>query len=408
MIKKHFPLFNGSCPENRIYFDNAATTQKPLSVIDAICNFYTNSNANVRRGLYPLGEQATILFEDVRAKVARFINAASSKEIVFTKGTTDGINLIAAAWALENLKPGDEILITQAEHHSNLLPWQMVTQKTKAILRFIPINTKTFLADYNPTLITHKTKLVAISHSSNVLGAIWHNNDLETLIKQARSVQAKILLDAAQSVAHQSIDVQKLDVDFLVFSGHKMFGPTGVGVAYLNKRIWDEMIPYQRGGSMVSSVDFEKATWAEMPHRFEAGTPPISSVIGLGAAVDFIAATINFEGLKKHEAGLCGIALDYLQKKDGIVIVGNPEKLRTQGHLISFKVNSVHPHDLASFLGNHGVCVRAGHHCAQPLVNLFGADTLVRISFSAYNTQDEVKRFVEVLDNTLTFFKNTL
>lgn len=410
-IQKHFPLLETpkSADNNSlVYFDNAATTQKPKIVIDTICNFYTSCNANVKRGLYPLGEQATTLFEEVRSNVAQFINAASSKEIIFTKGTTDGVNLVATAWALENLKAGDEIVLTQAEHHSNLLPWQFVAQKTGALLRFIPINTQTFFADYNPAIITEKTKLIAITHSSNILGSIWQNNDLERLIAQARSVQARILLDAAQSIAHQPIDVQKLNIDFLVFSAHKIFGPTGVGIAYLNKRVWDEMTPYQRGGSMVYSVDFEKATWADMPHRFEAGTPPISSVIGLGAALSFIREHINFEELKKHEASLCSTVLDYLEKKDGITIIGNQEKIRTHGHLISFKVDNIHPHDLASYLGNHGICVRAGHHCAQPLVNLFGTDTLLRISFSAYNTQEEVNQFVDVFTDALTFFKSTL
>ena len=293
-IRKDFPILSKVIDSKQlIYLDNAATTQKPNFVIDFISDFYKNHNANILRGVYPLAEQATMMYENARQKIAKFINASDVCEIIFTSGTTEGINFISDSWAENSLKPGDEILLTEAEHHANFLPWVLLAEKTGAKLKFIKINPETFKLEFSDDLITEKTKFVAITHSSNVLGNIWQKNQLEKIIKKSHEVGAKVLLDAAQTVPHQKIDIQKLNPDFLVFSGHKMLGPTGVGILYVKKEIQDEVKPYKVGGSMVHSAVAKSPTWVESPAKFEAGTPPIAQAIGLGAAVDYINENID-------------------------------------------------------------------------------------------------------------------
>lgn len=394
-IRKDFPLLNKKINnKDLIYFDNAATSQKPQEVINAVTHFYESQNSTIHRAVYAFGEQATTLYEQARATVAEFINA-DQHEIVFTKGTTEGINAVAAGWALEHLKQSDEILLTQMEHHANLLPWQQVAKKTGAVLKFIPVlSDGTLDMSSLDQLITKKTKLVSCVHVSNALGT---HNDIEAIIAKAHTVGAKVLIDAAQSVAHQKIDVKKIKCDFLVFSGHKMLGPTGIGILYIKKDLHDKMQPYEFGGGMVYEVDYTSASWLKAPHKFEAGTPPIAQAIGLAAAIKYIQKNSNFELLQKHEAKLCSTLIDGLQKNKKITILGPVEQLKTHGHLVSFVVKGMHAHDVATYLSNYGICVRAGHHCAQPLVKLMGIQASVRASFYAYNTLEEVEKFLEVI-----------
>jgi len=394
-IRADFPVLSKKINNHQlVYLDNASTTQKPQQIIDAISNFYADHNANTGRGVYTLGEQATTLYEQARANVAHFINARTAQEVVFTSGTTESINLVAATWAKQNIGVGDEILISELEHHANLLPWQRVARENNATLKFIPVNADGTL-DLNvlSQLLTHRTKLVAVSHISNALGT---HNDVATIIKAAHAVGAKVLVDAAQSAPHQIIDVQKLGCDFLAFSGHKMFGPTGIGVLYVAQAVHAAMPPYQLGGGMVYEAGYQTATWLPMPHRLEAGTPPIAQAIGLAAALDYLRA-LDFEQLRVHEAALTAQLIEGLARMPHITVLGPQEQLKEKGHLVSFKVDSMHPHDVASYLDQFGVCVRAGHHCAQPLANKLGIDASVRVSFYAYNTAKEVDLLLQLL-----------
>lgn len=405
-IRNEFPIFAGQTDPELVFLDSAASAQKPNQVIDAITNFYRTQNANIHRGLYSLSEQATIAYEEVREKVACFINAQSSNEIVFTKGTTEGINFIASAWAQNHLKAGDEILLTHTEHHANLLPWQRVAQKTGAVLKFIPLNRATFLLEPDQELVNTRTKLVAVTMSSNVLGDVWPTGSMEKIIAQAHSVGAKVLIDAAQTVGQQAVDVQKLGTDFMVFSGHKMLGPTGVGVLYINQRVHDEVEPYQLGGSMVYEVEWERATWAQAPTKFEAGTPPIAEVIGLGATIDYITQNINFDTLAKHYGALSTLLINGLQQLEEVTIYGNIQRMKQEGHVISFTVNGIHSHDIAAYLASKNIALRAGHHCAQPLIKLLNVDALVRASFAAYTTTDEVQALINHLPCAIKLLKN--
>jgi cysteine desulfurase / selenocysteine lyase len=405
-VKLDFPIFNKKFDfGNLTYLDSAATSQKPKQVIDGTMFFYENYNANVYRSIYELGETATSLFDSARDKVAKFINAFP-EEIVFTSGTTEGINFVADAWAKKNISSGDQIVITNAEHHANLLPWQRVAHENKAELKFLKLNFKNFLIDLSDLekIINEKTKLVAITHSSNMIGDVW-GGQLEKVIKRARQVGAKILIDAAQTAPRQKIDVKKLDADFLVFSGHKMLGPTGVGVLFIKKEMHDSVEPYQVGGSMVYSVSLENATWKQAPYKFEAGTPPIAQVIGLGYAIDYLNSNIDFDALQEHEALLCTKLIQELEKIEGVRILGNKEDLKKIGHLVSFAVNNIHAHDLGAFLGQKGVSVRSGNHCAQPLAILLGAESSLRVSFYIYNTLQDVEIFVDELKKAIKFFR---
>lgn len=403
-IINDFPIFKNS--KQLVYLDNSATTQKPQVVIDLISKFYAEQNSNVHRGLYSHGEIATTLYEQARKKVAEFINAEHAEEVIFTSGTTEGINFVANGWGLRHLKPGDEILITQAEHHANLLPWQYVAKQTGAVLRFIEINTQTYSFDNPERFLTPATKIVAVTNHSNVLGPVWGQNceNLKKLITAAQKQGTKVLIDAAQIPAHQKIEVQALNADFIVFSGHKMFGPTGVGILYIRKNLHDEVDPFMFGGGMVNSVSWECAKWAPAPHKFEAGTPPISSAIGLATAIDYIQTNFDFDELKKHQAELCKVLIEELSNTKEVQIIGNSSIIQTEGHLVSFTVEGIHAHDIAGFVGSRGVAVRAGHHCAQPLVKHLGLESLVRVSFAAYNTLQDVHAFVNELKTAIKIF----
>lgn len=408
-LKTDFPFFaaQGRKHQTATYLDNAATTQKPQLVIDAIVDFYTNHNANVHRGLYDLGEGSTVMYEQARSKVAQFINAKHPEEIIFTQGTTSGINFIANTWAMAHLRQGDRILITQAEHHANLLPWQHVAKNTQAQLTYIKIDPVTYRFKDPESFITPDVKLVAIATESNVLGPLWDTKtaQLKKLIDTAHQTGAKVLLDAAQTPAHTLLDIRHLNADFVVFSGHKLFGPTGIGILYIKRELHDEVPPYQRGGSMVHAASFSTATWTQAPQKFEAGTPAIAGAIGLGAAVDYLATKVDFEKLAKHETSLCNYLLAGLQTRNDITIVGHKPWLEDHGHLVSFTVKNIHAHDLAAYLGTKGIAVRAGHLCAQPLVNHLGFDSLIRVSFALYNTADDVHHLLEVLGQGITFLR---
>ncbi len=399
-LRKDFPLIN-RLP--LVYLDNAATAHKPQAMIDALQHFYADSYGTVHRGLYALGEQATSSYEQARATVAQFINAAT-EEIIFTKGTTESINLVAAAWALYHLKAGDEILLTEVEHHANLLPWQWVAEQTGAQLVFIPLDGKNYVLQNPAAYVSSKTKLVAVTLSSNVLGPVWAAGDLAVLTQRAHEVGAVVLFDAAQVVSHAPIDVRSLKADFVVFSGHKLFGPTGSGVLYASRSVQGAMHPYQRGGSMVYEAWFDHAIWQDGPQKFEAGTPLIAEAIGLAASVAYLQKNIDWDLLHKHEAALCRELIKGLKTMPRVTIVGNRERLATEGHLVSFVVQGIHAHDIAGMLSNKGIAVRAGHLCAQPLVRALGHESLVRVSVALYNTTAEIELFLRELENTIALF----
>ncbi|MBD3231964.1 SufS family cysteine desulfurase [Candidatus Dependentiae bacterium] len=410
-LKKDFPILHKKSDLYRfIYLDNAATTQKPKFVIDFIKNFYERYNANVYRSIHDLGEEVTTLYEDARAKIAKFINA-DTQEVIFTSGTTESINFVADAWLAENLKKDNEIVITQAEHHANFLPWLRLAQKKDSKIKFIDLNLDTFsFNNFDPDtsdLINENTKLVAIIHSSNVLGDIWDKQEqqLKKLIEKAHKVGAKVLLDCAQTISRKKIDVKDLDVDFIAFSGHKMIGPTGIGVLFIKKEMHEVVEPYRVGGSMVSFVAWNSASWRKAPNKYEAGTPPIAQAIGLGKAIDYLNQYIDFGQLKIHEAKLCSYLIDGLQKIKEVKIIGNIERLKTEGHLVCFVVDGIHAHDVSAFLSKDGISVRSGNHCAQPLTELLGIDSSVRVSFYLYNTMRDVDIFLESLEKVINFFK---
>jgi len=371
--------------------DNASTTHKPQAVIDALVHFYTTTNANIYRGIHLFAEQATHAYEKARKKVADFIGACP-QEVIFTRGCTSGINFVVATWGHNNLKTGDEIVLTELEHHSNLLPWQRVAQQKGAILKFIPVlsDGTVDLSDLN-SIITSKTKMVSVIHVSNAVGT---HVDIATIIARARQVGATILIDAAQSVAHQKINVHTMDCDFLVFSGHKILGPTGIGVLYIKKDLHNSLPPYEVGGGMVEDADCFHATWAPAPQKFEAGTPAIAQAIGLGAAIDYLQANVNFDELMIYEAQLCARLIEGLQTIKSVKILGPIEELKKKGHLVSFLVENYHSHDVAAFLDSRGISVRAGHHCAQPFAKKLGYDASVRVSFYFYNTLEDVDTII--------------
>lgn len=374
--------------------DNASTAHKPQQVIDAIVRFYTTSNANIYRGIHLFAEQATHLYEDARKKVAHFIGVDSS-EVIFTRGCTSGINFVVATWGQQHIQAGDEIVITELEHHANLLPWQRLAQKKGAVLKYIPIfsDGSLDLSQLN-SLITHKTKMVSVIHVSNAVGT---HVDVATIIARAQEVGARVLIDAAQSIPHQKINVHDLGCDFLVFSGHKLLGPTGIGVLFIAKELHAQLPPYEVGGGMVENVTRDSATWAPAPHKFEAGTPPIAQAIGLGAAIDYLQANINFDELMQYEAQLCTRLIDGLSPIKQVKILGPITELKQKGHVVSFLVESFHSHDVAAFLDSRGISVRAGHHCAQPFAKKLGYDASVRVSFYFYNTPEDVDRIIEAI-----------
>lgn len=393
--KKDFPIFKHKYRQHDlVYLDSAATSQKPQVVIDAVSNFYNSGCANIGRAVYDLGEQATKEYNLVRQKVANFINS-DFNEIVFTSGATGGINFIASTWATKFIRPNDEIIISISEHHANFVPWQNFVQKTGAKLKILNLTFDYALdLDAYQKLLTSRTKLVAITYSSNVLGVI---NNLDLIIKLAKGFGAAVLIDAAQAVSYHKLDVAKLDCDFLVFSGHKMLAPDGVGVLYINQRWHDQIEPYQFGGGMVTSVKLDESIYLNAPAKFEAGTPPIASIIGLGVAIDYYQDNLCYESLQKHLASLCATLIMGLEQFSQVKIIGNLEQLKTTGHLVSFTVTNFHAHDVAAYLDQFGICVRAGNHCAQPLHDSLGLNATVRVSFHVYNTSQDVKYLLACL-----------
>lgn len=398
-IRIDFPIFAAANHHKPlIYLDNAATTQKPSLVIERIQAFYQTQYATVRRGIYPLAAQATHAYEQVREQVRAFIGAKDRKEIIFTKGTTEGINLVATAFAESRLNAGEEVVITASEHHSNLLPWQQLCFKKGAKLRVIPVNDRgEWQLEQLPNLLHKSTKIVAIAHISNTLGTI---HPIETVIKAAHTKGIPVLIDAAQSVAHYPIDVQALDCDFLVFSGHKMFAPSGIGILYGKAEQVATMQPYQFGGEMIRSVAFEESLFAEAPAKFEAGTPNIEGAMGLGAAIEYI-ENIGKPAIVEHLQKLQVYATEKLSAINGLKIIGTAAQKTA---IISFILEGIHPHDVATFLGEAGIAVRAGHHCTQPIMDFFGIPGTVRASFTIYNTLEEIDYLAETIQATQRFF----
>ena len=392
-IKKDFPIFSDS---DLVYLDNAATTQKPQSVLDAVDSLYKEANANVHRALYSLGSEATERFETSRKKVANFIGA-HSKEIIFTSGTTESINLLAHS--LGNiLKPGDEILISEMEHHSNIVPWQMAAKRTGAILKYLSI-TETGELDLTNSekYFTSKTKIVSLTHLSNVLGTI---NPINNLAKLAHDVGAIMIVDGAQGVPHMNVNIQELGCDFYAFSGHKMLGPTGIGVLWGKPELLDEMEPFMGGGEMINTVTMKASTWNDIPYKFEAGTPNFAQAVGLGAAIDYL-EKIGMDAIQNHEKTITQYALDKMNNIDGLRIHGSAKK---RGGVISLNVDGIHPHDLAQFLNEDNIAIRVGHHCAQPLLKKLGETATARMSFYIYNDESDVDKFCDSISEIQKLF----
>lgn len=400
-IRSDFPILGEQVNGHPlVYLDNAATTQKPRQVIDTLSDYYATYNANIHRGLHTLSERATNEYESARQRTAQFINAAKSCEVIFTRGTTEAINVVARAWGDRNVNSGDEILLTEIEHHSNLVPWQMLAQRRGAQLRFIPTDLEGHvdLIEYE-RMIGKRTRIVAVTHMSNVLGVI---TPVAELIRIAHANGVPVLLDAAQSVPHMSVNVQELDADFVAFSGHKMLGPTGIGILYGKESLLDAMDPFIGGGSMIRVVELHESSWAGLPEKFEGGTPNIAGAIGLGAAVDYI-NQIGINNITAHEMSLTDYALQQLHDLDSVRIFGPPDTTN-RGGVISFAVGDVHPHDIGTLLDTDGVAVRAGHHCAQPLMRKLGVPATVRASIYLYNTSDEIDQLVASISRAKDFF----
>jgi cysteine desulfurase/selenocysteine lyase len=399
-IRSDFPILDQQVHGHPlVYLDNAASSQKPRAVIQTLSHYYERDNSNVHRALHELSNRATEAFEAARKKAAHFIGAASEDEIIFTRGTTEGINLVANTWGTQNLRAGDVILITGMEHHSNIVPWQLLAQRTGATLKYIPVlDDGTLDAAAIETLLTEQVKLFAFVHISNSLGTI---NPAKELIAKAKAVGAVTLLDGAQSAGHMPIDVKDLGCDFFAFSGHKMCGPTGIGVLYGRMALLETMPPWHGGGEMILNVSMESSTYKAPPHRFEAGTPDIAGVIGLGAAIDYLQA-IGLEHIQRHDHNLANYAVQRMAEVSGMRILGPPNGHR--GALVAFHLDFAHPHDLVEFANSHGVAMRGGHHCTQPLMKRFKVPGTTRASFYFYNTIEEINRLVEVLLLARKFF----
>ncbi len=395
-IRNDFPILELLVHNKPLcYLDNAASTQKPQIVIDTISDFYGTTNSNIHRGVHYLSEKSTQAYENSRTIVKNFINAESDKEIIFTSGTTASINLVAQTFGRKNIKEGDEIIVTAMEHHSNIVPWQILCDEKKAKIKVLPIDDKGELQiDKLNELITDKTKFVAVVHVSNSLGTI---NAVEDIIKIAHQNNVPVLVDAAQSIQHFEIDVQKLDCDFLAFSGHKIYGPTGIGILYGKENLLDKMPPFMGGGDMISKVTFEKTTYNELPFKFEAGTGNIAGAIGLGAAIEYV-SKIGLENIKRYETKLLEAAEQNLSEIDGVRIIGTA---KNKTSVLSFVVNNIHPHDIGTFLDFEGVAVRTGHHCTQPVMDYFKVPATSRASFSFYNTLNDVEQLTAALKKTI-------
>ncbi|HLS17792.1 MAG TPA: cysteine desulfurase [Paenalcaligenes sp.] len=394
-----FPIFEQQVRgKSLVYLDNGATTQKPQQVIDAEAKFYAEQNANIHRGVHWLSQYATDLYDQARVTIQNFLHAARPEEIVFTRGTTEGINLVAYSWGMENLKEGDEILLTELEHHSNIVPWQLVAKRTGAVIKVAPVLDSGALdLDAYYRSINERTRFVGIVHVSNALGTV---NPVKEMIAAAREVGACVLVDGAQAVAHMPVDVQSLDCDFYVFSGHKIYGPTGIGVLYGKYAVLDSMVPWQGGGDMIHTVSFEESTYAPVPQRFEAGTPNIAGVVGLGAALEYV-QSVGLDKIDAHEQALLHYAEAQLQQLPGLEIIGQaPGKAA----VVSFLVEDIHPHDLGTILDADGVAIRAGHHCAMPLMTRLGIPGTARASFALYNDFEDVDALVASLKKAQKLF----
>jgi len=392
IIRKDFPILDQEINGAPLaYLDNAASTQKPKAVIDAICNYYNKDHSNVHRGVHTLSVRATELYEQSRSKIAQFINANSSNEIVFTRGTTESINILASSLS-KSIGEGDEILISTMEHHSNIVPWQELSLKTGANLKVIPINELGEIKlDHLEGMLNDQTKLISITHTSNTLGTI---NPIKEIIKMAHLKDTKVIIDGAQAIAHQNIDVQDLDCDFYAFSGHKLYGPTGIGVLYGKENLLNELPPYQFGGEMILQVTFEHTSYNSLPYKFEAGTPNIAGSIGLGSAIDYL-ESIPFDLCQQHEMSLHNYALEKLKSVDGLQLIGESSE---KSPIISFIIENIHPHDIGTILNQKGVAVRTGHHCTMPLMDYFSIAGTIRASFSFYNTIQEIDQMIDALD----------
>jgi len=399
-IRAEFPILQRQVHgTDLVYLDNAASSQKPTAVLTVLDDYYRLYNANVHRGVHTLSEEATMAYEGAREKVARFINAKSTKEVIFTRGTTESINLVVQSWGRANLGPGDEVLITEMEHHSNIVPWQILRDQLGFTLRYVPITDEGLLdLAQLDQLLTERTKLFSFVHASNSVGTV---NPVAQLVAAARAVGAKVLIDGAQSAPHMPIDVQALDADFFAFSSHKMCGPTGVGVLYGKRALLAAMPPFMGGGDMISEVRMESSKWNDLPYKFEAGTPAIAEVIGLGAAVDYL-TSVGMDWVHEHERSLTRYAYERLSTIEGLRMIGpGPEQ---RGGLIAFTLNDVHPHDISAVLDRAGIAIRAGHHCAQPVHDRYGVVASARASFYLYNTTAEVDQLVTALEKASTLF----
>ncbi len=398
-IRADFPILNEKIRNKPlVYFDNAASCQKPQAVIDSMVKLYSHDYANVHRGVHTLSVRSTDQMESARHKIKTFINAASDKEIIFVRGATEAVNLIAQTYGRANIHAGDEILITAMEHHSNIVPWQMLCEQTGAILKVAPMNVAgELLMDEFEQLLSAKTKLVAVVHMSNALGTL---NPVEQIIALAHAKNIPVMLDGAQAIPHTAVDVQKLDCDFYVFSGHKLYGPSGVGVLYGKQALLEAMPPYQGGGDMIRTVSFEKSTYAGLPYKFEAGTPAIAEIIGLGAAVDYL-NTIGMQAIADHEASLLAYATQQALQIDGLNIIGEAKE---KGAILSFTLGRIHPHDIGTMLDSLGIAIRAGHHCAMPVMEFYQVPATARASFAMYNTKAEIDVLISGIKNLIEMF----
>ena len=399
LLRDDFPIFRTDGQDNGlVYLDSGASAQKPSEVIDAIDDFYRAGYANIHRGVYKLSETATARYEEARGKVQRFINASHAEEIIFVRGTTEGMNLLASTFARQRVSAGDEILITHMEHHSNIVPWQMLCEATGAVLKVVPINDRGEL-DMNGfhELITPRTRLISVTHISNALGTI---NPVKDIIQTAHQRDIPVIVDGAQAVAHLPVDVQDLDCDFYVFSGHKIYGPTGIGAVYGKRDLLEAMPPYQGGGDMIESVTFEKTTYAPLPARFEAGTPHIAGAIGLGAAIDYVTG-IGFDTIVPHAEDLLAYGNEILGGIEGLRIIGTAAE---KAAIFSFVLDGIHPHDVGTFLASENIAIRAGHHCAQPVMDRFQVPATTRASLGLYNTRGDIDALAAALNKLREFF----
>ena len=401
MIRREFPTLEQAVNGRPlVYLDNAATSQKPKVVLDALRAYYENDNSNVHRGIHELSRRATVAYEESRAKVASWVGANEPSEIVWTRGTTEAINLVSSAWGLDNVGEGDEILISVLEHHSNIIPWQLLARRTGAVIKYIELDEQgRWILDELPHLLTDRTKIVAISHVSNALGTV---NPVKRVAAAAHEVGALVLVDGAQGAVHMKVDVKDLGVDYYAFSGHKMCGPTGIGALWARRDLLDSMEPYQGGGEMIHFVGRDESSWATVPHKFEAGTPNIAGAIGMGAAIDFL-SEVGMDAIAKHEHKLLGYALERMNAVDGICIYG-PQSPDEHSALISFTLGDAHPHDISTILDSEGIAVRAGHHCAQLAMQHFGISATARASIYLYNTESDIDRLIEGLEQVRSIF----